>query len=126
MDVLGGFGINLLDGESGATWEGSPWCQKRDDIDDGTYLEDRDASFVVHSSRTLESNSTGDIGPLVRLEPVTKTALMPIRAGPCGIDTVARILGGTVDPELPMFTIKQKGEVYTLTLADLLLAPRPA
>ena len=126
VDVLGGFGINLLDGEGGATWEGSPWCQTRADPNDGTYLQDRNASFVVHSSRTLESNSTGDIGPLVRLEPVTKKALMPIRAVPCGIDAVARILRGIVDPELPMFTIKQKGRVYTLTLADLLLAPRPA
>ena len=121
VDVLGGLGISLLDGSAGDTWEGSPWCHTSDDPD-GTYLEDRDASFVVHASRTLDSNSTGDMGPLVRLAPVTEKGLMPIRAVPSGIDVVSRIIKGTVSPDLPMFTTKQKGRVYTLTLVDLLLA----
>ena len=85
---------------------------------------DRDEAFVVRSMRSLEEGSTGDIGPLIRLEPIEVGAPMPLRGISYGIDTVRRILHGKLNSELPMYTLKHKGQTHILTLADLRLVQK--
>ncbi len=79
------------------------------------------ASFIVRSKQQLENLSTGDIGPLIRLEPIEVGTPMPLRGVSYGVDTVRRILQGKLNPELPMYTHRHKGQTYILTLADLRL-----
>lgn len=86
--------------------------------------KERDESFIVHSTRTLEDGSTGDIGPLIRLEPIEVGGLMPLRGISYGVDTVRRILHGKLNSELPMYTMKHKGQTHILTLADLRLVQK--
>ena len=82
------------------------------------------ASFVVSASGRLENGSTGEVGPLIRLEPVEVGTPMPLRGVSYGVDTVRRILEGKLNPDLPMYTMKHSGQKYILTLADLRLVQK--
>ena len=82
-------------------------------------------SFDVSASRRLENGSTGDVGPLIRLELGSKgIRMMPLRGVSDGIDTVRRMLEGRLNPNLPSLTLAFEGKTYVLTLADLKLVQR--
>ena len=84
-------------------------------------LEEKEPSFVVEASRTLESGSTMDIGNLIRLEPFEDGGMMPLRGVSYGVDTVRAVLQGRLNPDLPMYTMMHKGRPYIMTLADMRL-----
>lgn len=84
-------------------------------------LAEKDPSFVVHASRTLNSGSTAEIASLIRLEPIEGTTVMPLRGVSYGVDTARAILQGRLNPDLPMYTLRHKGQTTIMTLADLRL-----
>ncbi len=86
--------------------------------------EEREAAFVVTASTQIDPNSTDVIGPVIRLEPVFQNHPMPLRGVSHGVDTVRRVLEGKLHPDLPMYTMRHRGQTYVLTLADLRLAGR--
>ncbi len=85
---------------------------------------EREAAFIVHAKTQLDPNSTDVVGPLIRLEPVFEGTPMPLRGVSHGVDTVRRVLEGKLHPDLPMYTMRHKGQTYILTLSDLRLVGR--
>ena len=70
-------------------------------------------------------NSTGHAGALLQyhVSGVGGPVLLPIRGLSVGVDTVRALLGGRVNPDLPLFTLRAQGVTIVLTLRDLKLAP---
>ncbi len=85
---------------------------------------ERDAAFIVQASTELGPNSMDAVGPLIPLEPVFEGMPMPLRGVSHGVDTVRRVLEGKLHPDLPMYTMRHRGQTYVLTLADLRLVGR--
>ena len=84
---------------------------------------ERDAAFTV-SGLKIDPGSTDTVGSLIRLEPVFEGKPMPLRGVSHGVDTVRRVLEGKLHPDLPMYTMRHRGQTYVLTLADLRLVGR--
>ncbi len=87
-------------------------------------MAEKEGAFVVVSKTQVDPNSTDVVGPLIRLEPISEEHPMPLRGISRGIDTVSRVLEGKLHPDLPMYTMRHRGQTYVLTLADLRLVRR--
>ncbi len=69
--------------------------------------------------------STANIGPLLRYKPDEMRHPLPLRGVSYGVDTVRRVLAGKLNPDLPLFTLRHRGETIVLTLRDLKLCDEP-
>jgi len=65
-----------------------------------------------------------ELGPLVEFGVVQRGTSheIPLRGVSYGVDTVRSVLRGRLNPDLPLVTLRFKGETYVLTLKDLKLA----
>ena len=64
------------------------------------------------------------LGPLLEFGVVQRGTSheVPLRGVSVGIDTVRSLVNGRLNPDLPLMTLRFKGETYVLTLRDLKLA----
>jgi len=64
------------------------------------------------------------LGPLVEFDVHQRgtTHQIPLRGVSYGVDTVRSLVNGRLNPDLPLVTLRFKGETYVLTLKDLKLA----
>ena len=74
---------------------------------------------------TIDRSSTAGLGPLIRFNPSEIRHPLPLRGVSYGVDTVRRVLAGKLNPDLPLFTLRVKGETIVLTLRDLKLCDTP-
>jgi len=81
-------------------------------------------SVELPSTLPATLGSTVDIGPVI---PLPKRSLqgipLPVRTVASGAHVVRALVGGKLNPDLPLITLKHGGETYTYTLRDLKLAP---
>ncbi|MFA6044779.1 MAG: hypothetical protein WC718_07335 [Phycisphaerales bacterium] len=71
----------------------------------------------------LTASSTGQAGASLTYRLAPDGQPLPIKGLSVGVDTVRSLLGGRVNPDLPLFTVRQNGVTVILTLRDLKLAP---
>lgn len=64
------------------------------------------------------------LGPLIEFGVVQRgtSHQLPVRGVSVGVDTVRALINGRLNADLPIMTLKFKGETYVLTLKDLKLA----
>lgn len=76
-----------------------------------------------YAAPNLVPGSTGQAGASLTYRLTPDGMPLPIKGLSVGVDTVRSLLGGRVNPDLPMFTCRVNGATVVVTLRDLKLAP---
>ena len=85
-------------------------------------------SFPIDGSSTgptiVGRLSTAGLGPLHKLDVRDDhNHTIPLRTVSYGAEAVRAMVAGRLNPDLPLITLKHKGETIIFTLRDLKLAP---